>query len=86
MKKNIQPIVIINLCSKLTSKQVSIAPDNFIIDEEEANEEDPTHKKRFLEKRKTFEHNEYPVKPLPIEDDDTNCDKIDDINDEEEDN
>lgn len=44
---------------------MSIAAD--IIPEDEPEENQTERKKKFLEKRKTYEYHEYPVQPLPAE-------------------
>ena len=50
---------------ELSSKTVSIAAENFVEKEKIASDDDSDKKKKFLEKRKTYEFHEYPEHPLP---------------------
>ena len=54
------------LC-ELNSKQVSIAVEGLDLHENTSDEETEEKRKKFLEKRKTFEYHEYPRNKIPEE-------------------
>ena len=59
----------IRLLCELTSKQVSIAMEGLDIYEPTSDEEQDEKRKKFLEKRKTFEYHEYPRDKIVEEED-----------------